>query len=241
MKETSWKNFLTFFERTFFTEFTVILTTFFLLYVIIKHYPKKKFAYLFLMYAIACLILFIALPIQMFFFPVEGRLRTVILESANTFFAICELYVFITFFFQIIESKKTKKTFFLLLSAFFISIIVFFATVLDANTGRTEIAKVSIAVNILEFSIFLVAILSYFNELFTKPPTQDLANSPAFWISSGLFIYILISLPMLLFSEYIMMANRSLYYLLFSLHFLSLALLLFTICKAFLCREPLTT
>jgi hypothetical protein len=101
--------------------------------------------------------------------------------------------------------------------------------------------KASLVVNIVEFTIFLVAILSYFIELFTKPPTQDLAKSPAFWISSGLFIYILVSLPFLLLAEYIWVESRNLYYLLISLHFLSLSLLLLTISKAFLCREPLTT
>lgn len=240
MEQAAWKRLLTFYEKTYYTEIVVILASLFLLYVIIKYFSKKKFAYLFLVYAITCIILFLGFPIQRSVFPPTGRLGTVVIESVNTLFAISELSVFIIFFFQIINSKSSKKLLLLILSLFFISIIYFLSKLLNLNSDRSEIMKASLFVNILEFSIFLVAVLSYFMELFTKPPTQNLALSPAFWISSGLFIYILGSLPLLLFAEYIWAANRNLYYLLFSIHFLSLSLLLLTISKAFLCPEPLT-
>jgi hypothetical protein len=165
----------------------------------------------------------------------------IVIESANTFFAISELCIFTTFFFQIIDSKTFKKLLVLLCGCFLVAIILFFRKVLDDTTNRDEILKASIVVNILEFSIFLLAVLSYFIELFKKPPTQDITQSPAFWIASGFFVYILVSLPMLLFTEYIWIENRKLYFLLFSLHFIAMALLLLTIAKAFLCRKPITT
>jgi hypothetical protein len=193
------------------------------------------------MYAISCLILFIGTPVQRIFFPTQGRLSTVIDECANTVFAISELCVFVIFFFQIITSRNSKRLLLLLSGVCLISIVFFGAQVYNIETTRSEIMTASVIVNIVEFAVFLVGILTYFVELFTRPPTRDLGRSPDFWISSGLFIYILASLPLLLFGEYIWIERRSLYFLLFSLHFLSLSLLLLTISKAFLCQELLTT
>lgn len=240
MEQLRWKTFFNFLQRTFYTEIIVILASFLLLYITIRYFHKRKYAHLFLLYAISCLFLFVGLAIQSIYFPLKGLTSTIVIESANTLFSISELSIFIVFFFQIIESKNSKKLLLLFLVAFFISVILFLAKVLNLSSESSDIMKASLVVLLLEFLIFLVAILSYFMELFTKPPTRDLARSPAFWISSGLFIYILASLPVILFAEYVWLDDKKLYYSLFSLHFLSLSLLLATIIKAFLCGEPLT-
>jgi len=241
MQQSAWEIFLNTLEKTFYTQLPVILACFFLLYILIHHLRKEKLSYLFLIYTISCILLFMGINIQSIFFPATGKANTVIGETANTFFAIIELFVFIAFFLQIIESRTSKKFLFLFSGGFVVAIILFFAKVLNVSTSRDDIMQASIAVNILEFLTFLIAILSYFIELFTKPPTQNLTKSPAFWISSGLFIYILASLPLLIFSEYIWVESKKSYFLLFSFHYASLTLLFLTIAKAFLCRKPITT
>lgn len=241
MNAKGWNDYLNLIEKYYYTEIIVFLTSFFLLSIIIRYFSKKKFANLFLTYALGCILLFAGLSFKLIFIPMNDRLSTVIIECANTIFAIIELGVFLTFFFQIIYSQTAKKLLLLFSIGFIVSVIFFFATALDIGNNNTEIRKASLTVNILEFSIFLVAILFYYIELFTKPPTLDLARSPAFWISSGLFIYILASLPFLLIAEYLWVQNKQLFYLIFSLHYLSLSLLLLTISKAFLCEQPLTT
>jgi len=241
MQQSAWERFLYDLERTLYMELPVLLASFFLLYILIKHFRREKLSYLFLIYTMNCILLFVGLGIQRIFFPTTGRASTIIGETANTIFAIIELFVFNVFFFRIIESKTSKKFLLLFSGGFVVMIIFFFAKISDVHANRADIMKVSIVVNVLEFSVFLIAILSYFIEIFTKPPTQDLTRSPAFWISSGFFIYILASLPMLIFSEYIWTENKKLYFLLFSFHYASLTLLLFTIAKAFLCRKPIPT
>ena len=241
MEQSTWERFLHALKDIYYMPCIVLFASFFLLYTIIKHSRKERLSYLFLTYSISCILLFGGLNTQRVFFPTTTRNSTIIDESSNTFFAIIELCVFIIFFYKIIESRISKKFLLFFSAVFFISVLFFVTKVLDVNSNKSEILKASILVNIIEFSIFLIAILSYFIELFKKPPTLDLTQSPSFWISSGLFIYILVSLPLLFFSGYIWVENRVLYSLLFAIHFLSLSLLLFTIAKAFLCRRPIVT
>lgn len=240
MKRPAWEAYFYTQEKTFYTEFIVLLASFFLLFILIKNFKKEKFTYLFLLYTISCLILFLGHDIQRIFFPAKGKAGTIITETFNNFFAVVEFCVFITFFVNITDSRNSKRLLLFFSGGFVLAFMLFINKVLDVDADMFEILTASVWVNIIEFSVFLIAILAYFIELFKKPPTKNLANSPAFWISCGLFIYVLVSLPMLLFTEYIWTVDRRLFYLLFSFHFLSFSLFLFTIAKAFLCRQPIT-
>ena len=119
MGPRGWDIFLDLLESTYYTQIVVTMTSVFLLYVILRKLPRKRLAYLFLVYAISCIVLFVGLAIHLIFSTATGRRNAVIIESANTLFAICELCVFLIFFFQVIDSKISKR-FLLIFSAAFI-------------------------------------------------------------------------------------------------------------------------
>ena len=126
MGPRGWDIFLDLLESTYYTQIVVTMTSVFLLYVILRKLPRKRLAYLFLVYAISCIVLFVGLAIHLIFSTATGRRNAVIIESANTLFAICELCVFLIFFFQVIDSKISKRFLLIFSAAFFISVAFFF-------------------------------------------------------------------------------------------------------------------
>jgi len=239
MKPSPWERLITRLENTFFLEVIVTLMAFIVLYIAIRSIKKEKLSFLFVVYSLSCITLFAGVNIQKFFFPLNASAMPVFTEILNAAFAISELSVFFIFFSKAIESKSSKKIIVSLVICFVISIIYFILKIIEPKFDVIEIRKASVVVNIVEFAALLIAILLYFIQLFTKPPTLNLIHRPSFWISSGLFIYILVSLPLLLFSEHVLIP-MNIYYLLFVFHYVSLTLLLLTISKAFLCELPIT-
>ena len=240
MEHSAWKKLLDGLSHTFYLEVPVTFAALLAIYTILRKFQSKKLSYLFMAYSLACLVLFLGTNIQRFFHYLSGRSITVFIETVNTFFAISELLIFTIFFTDIIDSKPLKKLLISLACIFAIPLTLFFQKLTNSGSDRLDILKASIIINTSEFAILLIAIFLYFIQLFTKPPTLNLTQSPPFWISSGLFIYILVSLPMLLFTEHLWKRSPDLYYFLFSLHYISLTFLLLTINKAFLCRQPRT-
>ncbi len=232
------KHFIAVMERTLFLEPVIIILSLYLLHIVIKQTKKQQFSYLFLIYSLACLLIFLVSPIQRFYFPLGGRGVSVFIESLNSVFVVTELLVFGIYFIKILDSKKARNSVKILICLFVVVTILFFSKLVNPSFGTGEIQRASAGLNIIEFGILLVAIFSYFIQLFTKPPTLILIQSPSFWISSGLFIYILVSLPMLLFSVHSFL-ERDLYYLVFVFHYTALALLLLILSKALLCRYPI--
>jgi hypothetical protein len=239
MERSAWDRLVIHWSATYFIELIVIIVAVCVLFITRKR-NKEKLYYLFVIYSLMCIVLFSLTEIGRVFFHLSGKASIMFVESLNSVFTLIELCVFIIYFFHIIESATSKKVLSFLFGFFAIAFIVFMIKLFEINSELSEISKSSVIVNIVEFCILLITIFLYFIQLFTKPPTLNLANSPAFWIASGLFIYILVSLPMLLFNEHLKI-EKDLYHLLFVLHYISLLLLLLTISKAFLCRQPLTT
>ena len=239
MEQSVWDRLAAHWATTYYIELIVIIVAIGLLFITIK-FNKERLSYLFVIYSLLCIVHFSLADILRVFFGLQGKSVIMFIETLNSIFTLVELCVFIIYFFHIIESRASKKVLSFLLSFFAIAFIVFMIKLFDVNSEKSDITKSSVIVNVVEFCILLIAIFLYFIQLFTKPPTLNLANSPAFWIASGLFIYILVSLPMLLFNEHLRI-GKDLYFLLFVFHYISLLLLLMTISKAFLCRQPITT
>jgi len=200
-------------SKVYYTTPIVIVCSFLAIVFGIKYYQKEKTHILFIIYSISTFLLFLLAESFTIISLKTSRNKAAIIETGNILFEFIELSVFYYFFLQIINSNVVR----LIMKSSFIVFLI------------------------LVILFFLIPIFTYFFELFTKDPVNDIFYSPSLWITSGLFLYCLSTLPFLLISDSLGTSNRSLYFLMFSIHFLSLSLLFLTIIKAFTCKKPITT
>ena len=207
----------------------------------LKNFRREKTYVHFILYSISCFLLFSLDAIFKIISPLGARSKSIILETGNTTFELIELFVFYYFFLNIIKSNFVQLLMKLSFVAFLIFVVLFFIKLNDQNFTRTEIVHLSTLIGSIKFFMLLIPIFTYFFELFGSDPFKNIFYSPSLWITSGLFLYCLATLPFLLISDSLARSDRPLYLLMFSIHFLSLSFLLLTIIKAFICRRPIIT
>ena len=228
-------------KGVFYTAPIVILCSLFAIFFGIKYYCKDKTHTLFIIYSATIFLLFTISDVFKITSPLSKRNMSAIIESANTLLEVIEFFTFYHFFLQIIKSKLVRAlmqfSFIILLSL----MTLFFIKISDQNFNRTQIFRFSSLIGSVKFFLLLIPLLTYFFEIFNIAPLKDISQSPSLWITSGLFIYCLATLPFLLISGYLYSSTKSLYVAMFSIHYLSLGFLFLTIIKAFTCRKPITT
>jgi hypothetical protein len=228
-------------SRVFYTTPLVIVFTLLTISIGVKYYRKEKTRFLFIIYALSCLALIAGVDFYRILSTPTARNKSIAIQSANMIFGLIEFTVFNCFFFKIINSKISRQLMTLFFILFFILVTFFYIKIGNPGFNKSEIIQLSSLITAVEFFLLLFPIFVYFFELFIKNPIEYIAHSPSLWITSGLFIYCLATLPFLLISEPLSRGDRHLYILMFSVHFVSLSLLFLTIIKAFLCRRSITT
>jgi hypothetical protein len=226
-------------SKTYYTE--PVLTIFSLMTIIlgIKNYRKEKIYTFFIVYSISCFFLILISGVLRVTFPINDSI--IIIETGNTLFEFIELSVFYYFFLQIINSNVVRLVMKFSFITFLILVILFLVKITDQNFNKNQVIQFSTLIGSIKFFLFLIPIFTYFFELFINDPVKDIFHGPSLWITSGLFLYCLATLPFLLISDSLHKSDKSLYFLMFSIHFLSLSFLFLTIIKAFVCRRPITT
>ena len=228
-------------SKVYYTTPIVIVCSFLAIVFGIKYYQKEKTHILFIIYSISTFLLFLLAESFTIISLKTSRNKAAIIETGNILFEFIELSVFYYFFLQIINSNVVRLIMKSSFIVFLILVILFFVKVNDQNLSKNQVVQFSALIGSIKIFLFLIPIFTYFFELFTKDPVNDIFYSPSLWITSGLFLYCLSTLPFLLISDSLGTSNRSLYFLMFSIHFLSLSLLFLTIIKAFTCKKPITT
>jgi hypothetical protein len=90
----------------------------------------------------------------------------------------------------------------------------------------------------VEALYILLPCFSYFIQLFKTPPILQLTNEPSFWVTSGLTIFFLLSLPMFYISKHFetdnlsVISNSSIYF--------GYTLVFLFILRAYLCKPKVT-
>jgi hypothetical protein len=92
----------------------------------------------------------------------------------------------------------------------------------------------------LELLFFGGLSIFYLYDVVTGSSIIDMFQRPSFWIVSGLFIYCLAIVPFLLIAEIIRRNHHALFYCLYALHYISLAIFFITIAKALSLKKTLT-
>lgn len=228
-------------SKVYFTEPMACIISLIAIILGLKNFHKGHYYVLFILYTISCFFLLSLYDIFRIVSLLPQRNKSIISETANTLFELIELFVFYYFFLNIIKSNFIRSLMKLSFIVFLFFVLLFFIRTTNTNFGKDEILRLSTMIASIKFFILLIPILTYFFELFSIDPIKDIFYSPSLWITSGLFLYCLATLPFLLISDSLRTSNRFLYRLMFSIHFLSLSFLLLTIIKAFICRRPIIT
>lgn len=98
-------------------------------------------------------------------------------------------YIFLsTFICRVLKNKTTKRV--------YIFIFFFFLAIILYATISTLYVTKSLTVNYTTNFFLIVFCLFYYYDLFDGVPKQNLFHEPAFWIVSGLFLCLTITVPL---------------------------------------------
>jgi hypothetical protein len=243
MKENFWEHLLGCGELYYYTGFIWTLCSLIALITGIKYYKKEKKYTLLIAYCIASILLSQVFMDTILFWTIQfGLYKKNFSFIMNSSFAIIEFSTFCYFFIEIRLIKRRPYIinllwiFYILLCLFFIFRVVFTDSTRIQRTLYLDI------ITSIEFIIFLLFCFMHFFQLLTNDSIRvksKLADEPSFWIASGLFFYSIVSLPLMLTSNELLI-YRELQHIMYSIHYISISILLICIAKAFSCKTPLT-
>jgi hypothetical protein len=119
------------------------------------------------------------------------------------FYLLPQYLFYLYFFYKVIRNKKIKKNI-LLFSGFFtlFALANYFLLQKAHQTNSYTMIAGYIAV--------IVLCIHFFNQTSSEKEAVELAKSPAIWISSGLLLFNLCSLPCFIFTNYLNIKNPAL-------------------------------
>jgi hypothetical protein len=173
---------------------------------------------------------------------IQKMKKTAILEGINTIFSLLEITIFYIFFDAVITSKKAKIFTKMSLLCVYLLSIIFFILAATAQFTYDKMMAFSFRINVLEFFLLLFLCLIFFYEFFDEKKLQlsSQIKRASLIITTGLFFYILISLPFLLIGDKLYSFSIHIYFIMFSIHYISICFLFICLAKAFTCKTSLT-
>ena len=241
MEVTYWDRIWRALSSTYYTVPIVVICALLCTIIGIKFYRNGKLILLFIIYSLCCFLLFTGSFLISVFYKYgispPSVSKAIILQTGNILFSLIELSIFYYYYLKIIKSNLTHTLMKIFALTFYLVAIYSLIKIHDANFGASDINQCSALISTIQFLLLLLPVFVYFLELFIYEPLKEMTNSPSIWIHLGFFTYVLVTLPFLIISESL---EKRLYNLMYSLHFLSLNVLLLTVIKAFLCRKPIT-
>jgi hypothetical protein len=227
-------------RNSFYTEpllFLVIVVAFVISVKKRRVLPILKFVPVyFAMFAVLFLLLFLGLAVLR-----GGRYYNMFLlvdKYAEFVLTVTELIVFSDILAKVIKHKLIKR---LVRSGTVIMAVVFVVyLIVDIFNYNGPRSITNQRLYIIESLFFLSSCIVYMIELFRFPPYFKLVEQPSFWVVTGLFFFVVSTLPVTLLLNYLKQISYDLYAHFFSIIYLSYILLFIMICKAYLCKPILT-
>jgi len=157
-------------------------------------------------------------------------------ESINVVFANIELLTFLYYFHKIFNSKGFLK---FSVICIFVDVVASYYFLTSLNMASSDFRLRSDYVIIFELVTLTVCCLMFYYFLLNYKENKDWLNSPSFWITTGLFFYAIISIPLFIITTRLIETNKDLYRTLFGVHYIFLSILYLFIAKAFVWRKDL--
>lgn len=228
------------YRNNFFTEPILLLTLVSCCVIGLLYNNRERERVFFLCYFVMGLLLFSVGTTVDYLRPLAPKDIIKFDEIFNTTFELVEFIAFYYFFKKCLQ-KKFQQILNVFLSCLIIVITVFFIVLFFSDYTIDKIREHSFFINVIEFFFLALLCLAYFYELFTGTPKRNLFQRPSFFITTSAFFYSVLLIPFFIIARDIWKNERSLFFILFSCHYLLLTILLITIANAFLSRKPITT
>lgn len=152
--------------------------------------------------------------------------------------SLFEYISFSHFLYAAIQNKKFKRV---IKVISIILIFTFLITYVKSTFYVTDFKYQKIhSIYILESSALLIFCSFYFIELFKSLPIFKVTDSPNFWVSSGLMLYLIGTFPITIIMAYIHSTDLSLYRNLYSIIYIFYVLLFLSIIRAYKCKPSET-
>jgi hypothetical protein len=184
------------------------------------------FRYYFLGYAILRLNTFVCL---IFFHNIQFKMTV----YADFAFTIFESLLFLNFFKTVFVQPKILIAI-ALLQLLFLSLSIF---LLISDVSLFHTIQVNTLQNLYVYQsiLLLIPCSLYFTKIFLRMPRIVLQETPAFWITSGLSLFIVCTLPLSLILNYLEQTDPWTYSMLYSIFNIFYCFLFVIITRAFFC------
>jgi len=237
---TEWEKWIKYYQRTFYLPAIYILCVITVIIVGLIFHRNNKSGRLFLIYLFLDSIIYSIDEYYRSFTKLSPQDRDLLITSTNVLVSFAELNAYLFFFGKILQHKKVRKLF-LFFRLFFFLLILIYTINLIKGLRFTSMFKFAEYISTTEFLILLVPSLLYYIKLFSENSKEILMGRPSFWITTGIFLFIILSIPYYLINHYLLF-NKYRYYSEVTIVFFYIPLILnyILLTKAFLCRKPLT-
>jgi hypothetical protein len=193
-----------------------------------KNHPVYVFVYYLMGYFLLGLLFFISA-----LFPTSKALR-----QAATFcdyiFTLFEFLIFVSFFIKILQNAGYKKLI-KILRFLFMNVGAFLFIYDICSFARIKV-NATFFLFTFEAIILLIPCLLYYLEIFQSKPTLNLLQNASFWVVTGLFFFMISTLPYSILIKKIYETSWLIYSHLFSLFYIFYIILFFMITRAYLCK-----
>jgi hypothetical protein len=230
-----------YYSRNFFIEPILLLAFIFSCVIGLLYNYRQKERILFVIYFFAGASLFLLASPAEVVLTLAGRKVDVFNEACNTTFEIAEFTALQYFFKKCLRNQKFKKVSSIFFVFFATICLIFFAALSFPGYPKEAIREHSFLINVLEFLLLAFLCLAYFYELFTEVPKINLFERPSFFITTSVFFYSVLLIPFFIIARALSKDEQSIFFVLFSCHYLLLIIVLIAVSKAFLCTKSITT
>lgn len=153
-------------------------------------------------------------------------------------FTLLEFVIFFDFFTTILKTQKVTKLFIIIKGLF---IAYFFVELFFDYQFPQKVSEYTQArVYTVEAIILLIPCILYFVEIFRTLPYLKLTDQPSFWITTGLFFFLICTLPYSLLENYLRKYYHDIMMQLYSIFYLFYILFFVMIIRAYLCKPVKT-
>jgi hypothetical protein len=221
-------------KQSFYTDPILFISNIIILYISIKKKQNHFILKLFPIYLGSFLILSIIFYCGIVFLSKSNYYKIFLVVKHYTDFAVTliELFVFGNLLLKVIKNWGIKN-----FITWGLIIIIIGEILLFTDSVTYQVLE---NLYIIEDLFLLIPCVVYFVELFRSPPILKLLDEPSFWVVTGLFFFVVFTLPVTLLSGYLKKLSYELYVHFYAIVYLSYILLFLMICKAYLCKPTRT-
>jgi hypothetical protein len=224
-----------YFKETYYLIVVANLTA--LVGLILSFHRKSKITYIkyIRLYFILFILLFFLNSLSAYYYKLkssEAMFFIVLQQQMDFAFTSFEFYLFLF----ILKPFVNKTLYHVSACVFFVAMIECYIEIFSSK----DFFNGSAVFELFNFQAFLLLAvsLSYFLNIFRRFQIVRLVHYPSFWISTGLGIFVISTLPFSIMTNYLFSEGSQLFDRLFSIFFVFYTLFFIMIIRGFFCKTP---